>query len=58
MWTKVTLVVKKHTFFEDATMSDVLSFGIEKLVDEVVTVPGFMAPQELEPSVAGLLKSS
>jgi hypothetical protein len=55
---RITLVVKKHTFFEDATMSDALSFGIEKLVDEVVTVPGFMAPQELEPSVAGLLKST
>jgi len=55
---RVTLVVKKHTFFEDATMSDALSFGIEKLADEVVTVPGFMAPLEIEPSVAGLFESA
>jgi uncharacterized protein with ATP-grasp and redox domains len=55
---RVTLVVKKHTFFEDATMSDALSFGIEKLVDEVVTVPGFMVPSEMDPAVAGLFGSS
>ncbi len=58
MGLKVTLVVKKQTFFEDATLEDVHAFGLSELVDEVVTVPGFMAPQELEPSVAGLLKSS
>ena len=39
-------------------MSDVLSFGIEKLVDEVVTVPGFMVPSEMDPAVAGLFGSS
>jgi damage-control phosphatase, subfamily I len=55
---RVTLVVKKQTFFEDATMSDALGFGLEKLVDEVVTVPGFMAPHELESSMAGLLEST
>jgi damage-control phosphatase, subfamily I len=55
---KVTLVVKKQTFFEDATVNDALSFGLEKLVDEVVMVPGFMAPHELESSMAGLLEST
>jgi hypothetical protein len=58
MGLKVTLVVKKQTFFEDATLEDVHAFGLSELVDEVVTVSGFMAPQELEPSVAGLLKST
>lgn len=55
---KVTLVVKKQTFFEDATMSDALSFGLEKIVDDVMTVPGFMAPHEFKPSLAGLLEST
>jgi damage-control phosphatase, subfamily I len=55
---KVTLAVKKQTFFEDATVSDALSFGLEKLVDDIVTVPGFVAPHELESSVADLLTSA
>ncbi len=58
MGSKVTLAVKKQTFFEDATMDDVRAFGLEKLVDEVVTVPGFMAPHEMDPSVARLFESS
>jgi len=55
---KVTLVVKKQTFFEDATMNDALTFGLDKLADEVVTVPGFMAPNEMDPSLAALFESS
>jgi damage-control phosphatase, subfamily I len=58
MGLKVTLVIKKQTFFEDATMNDALAFGLDKLVDEVVTVPGFMAPQEMDPSLVSLFESS
>lgn len=47
---KIVLVVKEGTYFEDATLSDVVFFGLEKLVDGVVTIPGFMAPSELGPS--------
>jgi damage-control phosphatase, subfamily I len=55
---KVTLVVKKQTFFEDATMNDAHAFGLDKLADEVVTVPGFMAPHEMDTSLAALFASS
>ena len=58
MGLKVTLVVKKQTFFEDATLEDVHAFGLSELVDEVVTVPGFMVPSEMDPAVAGLFGSS
>jgi hypothetical protein len=55
---KVTLVVKKKTFFEDATMNDANAFGLENLADEVVTVPGFMAPHGMDPSLVALFESS
>jgi len=51
---KVTVVVKENTFFEDATMNDANSFDLGRLADEVVTVPGFMAPQEIDSSLASL----
>jgi uncharacterized protein with ATP-grasp and redox domains len=53
---KVALVVKNQTFFEDATMNDAHTFGLEKVVDEVVTVPGFMVPQELDPHEKDMLE--
>jgi len=55
---KVTLIVKKQTFFEDATMSDANAFGLENLADEVVSVSGFMAPHDMDPSLAALFESS
>jgi uncharacterized protein with ATP-grasp and redox domains len=55
---KVTLVVKKDIFFEDATMDDVYAFGLEELADKIVTVPGFLAPGNIEPSVARIMKAS
>jgi uncharacterized protein with ATP-grasp and redox domains len=54
---KVTLVVKKGTFFEDATMIDGRAFGLEELVDEIVTVPGFLAPNEMDEGTAASFKS-
>lgn len=54
---RITLVVKKQTFFEDATMDDVRAFGLEKLVDNIVTVPGFLAPHEMDPLTTGFFKS-
>jgi hypothetical protein len=58
MGLKVALVVKEKTYFEDATLADVHAFGLEELVDEVVTVPGFMAPGEMNPHTANLFESS
>jgi damage-control phosphatase, subfamily I len=54
----VTLVVKTKTFFEDATMSDALFFGLNGLVDEIVATSGFLAPGNLEPPVERALAQS
>ena len=54
---KVSLVVKKQTFFEDATMVDAHAFGLEGLVDEILTVPGFLAPDEIDEEAAASFKS-
>jgi uncharacterized protein with ATP-grasp and redox domains len=51
----VTLVVKEKTFFEDATMSDALFFGLDSLVDSIITARGFLVPGELEPHAAQAL---
>ena len=55
MGKRVTLVVKENSFFEDATMSDARFFDLERLVDEIVTTRGFLAPAELEPRAAKAL---
>jgi hypothetical protein len=52
MGCKVTLVVKQDPFFEDARMSDVTFFGLDEVVDEVVTMRGFLAPAEATPATA------
>jgi damage-control phosphatase, subfamily I len=52
MGCRVTLVVKQDPFFEDARMSDVAFFGLDKVVDEVVTMRGFLVPAEATPAVA------
>ena len=45
MGTRVTLVVKERTFFEDATAEDARFFGLDKGVDRIVTSGGFFAPR-------------
>jgi len=55
---KVTLVVKKRTFFEDATLEDANAFGLEKLVDEIITVPGFLVPDEMDERTAASFQTS
>ena len=54
---KVTLVVKKQTFFEDATMDEANTFGLQGLVDEILTVPGFLAPDEMDQETAASFKT-
>ena len=44
MGCRVTLLVKQAIFFEDATMKDVYFFGLDKLVDKVITVKGIFVP--------------
>jgi damage-control phosphatase, subfamily I len=58
MGKKVTLVVKENSFFEDATMSDARFFGLDRLVDGIVTTRGFLAPAELEPHAAKALSDA
>jgi hypothetical protein len=43
----VTLVVKEDTFFEDATPTDALFFGLDKVVHNMVTPRGFFVPREV-----------
>jgi uncharacterized protein with ATP-grasp and redox domains len=47
MGPRVTLVVKKKTFFEDATLEDARFFGLDKGVDRIVTADGFFAPRAI-----------
>ena len=54
----VTLVVKENTFFEDATIRDALFFGLDGLVDTIITVRGFLVPGELEPHAAQALHAA
>jgi hypothetical protein len=55
---RITLVVKKQTFFEDATMDDVRDFRLNELVDDIATVPGFLAPHEMDPVTTKYFESS
>jgi damage-control phosphatase, subfamily I len=55
---RITLVVKEQTFFEDATIIDARTFGLDGLVDEILTVPGFLAPNEMDEATAAAFKSS
>ena len=51
----VTLVVKEPDFFEDATLEDARFFGLDGLVDQVVSVDGFLVPAEARGAVAEAL---
>ncbi|HAR94591.1 MAG TPA: hypothetical protein DCR97_01290, partial [Deltaproteobacteria bacterium] len=47
MGPRVTLVAKKQTFFEDATPDDARFFGLDKIVDRMVTPEGFFVLHEV-----------
>jgi damage-control phosphatase, subfamily I len=47
MGAKVSLVVKERTFFEDATPDDGRFFGLDKIVDKMVTPKGFFVLNEV-----------
>ncbi len=52
MGCSVTLLVKQAMFFEDATMEDVYFFGLDKLVNKVITVKGMFVPEASSTSPA------
>ena len=58
MGSKVTLVVKKGPFFEDATTEDVSFFKLDQLVDRVLAVDGFFIPKETTPPLLDCIKQS
>ena len=58
MGKRVTLLVKSDTFFEDATPGDAHFFGLDRVVDEIVTTRGFAAPAELEPPASEALANA
>ena len=58
MGSKVTLVVKEETFFDDATLEDVRYFGLEKMVDRVYSVKRIFDPEEADPELALAFKNS
>jgi uncharacterized protein with ATP-grasp and redox domains len=47
----ITLVVKKSTFFEDATIDDARFFSIDGKVDQWIGAEGFFAPCEISPEL-------
>jgi damage-control phosphatase, subfamily I len=58
MGPKVTLVVKKKTFFEDATSEDARFFGLDKAVDRMVMADGFFTPHGLPHELHKVLEAS
>ena len=58
MGSRVSLVVKKDTFFDDATLEDVRYFGLEKMVDKVYSVKLIFNPEEADPELALAFKNS
>lgn len=51
----VTLVVKEPEFFEDATLEDARFFGLDSVVDQIVSTDGFLVPSEARGAAAAAL---
>lgn len=58
MGPRVTLVVKKQTFFEDATPDDARFFGLDKVVDRMVTPEGFFVLHEVSDDLCRVYSES
>lgn len=58
MGKKITLAVKEKPFFDDATMKDALFFGLDKLVDNIVTTSGFVVLSESPPQILKAFQES
>ncbi|MBN2123336.1 MAG: DUF89 family protein [Deltaproteobacteria bacterium] len=56
MGKRITLVVKEGPFFEDATREDVDFFGLDGVVDQVCTIPGFLVAEETLPPLKQALE--
>jgi uncharacterized protein with ATP-grasp and redox domains len=58
MGKKITLVVKEGPFFEDATTKDISFFGLDNVVDRVLTIRGFFVPGEIPPPLQEAFEKS
>lgn len=58
MGCRVTLLVKEPMFFEDASMEDIRFFGLDKLVNSVLTVEGVFVPKEATPALSDALEAA
>jgi uncharacterized protein with ATP-grasp and redox domains len=58
MGVKVNLIVKGPHFFEDASMEDASFFGLDKLVDNLLTTKGVFVPSECTQPVADAFAQS
>ena len=59
MGAKVTLAVKEGPFFDDATLEDARTFGIERIADAVHAVKGgIFVPEETDKELALLFEKS
>jgi uncharacterized protein with ATP-grasp and redox domains len=55
---RVTLVVKEEPFFDDATPKDVSFFGLDQVVDAVLSVKAIFDPDHAPPEVAAAFAKS
>jgi uncharacterized protein with ATP-grasp and redox domains len=55
---KVTLIVKEEPFFDDATMRDALFFGLDRMVDAILSVKGIFVPETAPPELANIFEKS
>ena len=58
MGARVTLVVREHPFFEDATQDDACFFSLDELTDEILSVKGFFVPHEYSDKLGDVFRKS
>ena len=58
MGSKVTLVVKEDPFFEDATKSDASYFGLDRVVEDILTARVVFIPDESPPELNDAFRQS
>jgi uncharacterized protein with ATP-grasp and redox domains len=55
---KVTLIVKEEPFFDDATIRDASFFGLDRMVDAMLSVKKIFVPETAPPELASLFAKS
>jgi uncharacterized protein with ATP-grasp and redox domains len=55
---RVTLIVKEEPFFDDATIRDASFFGLERVVDAILSVKKIFVPQTAPQELATLFAES